>query len=112
TRSDIRRSTDQQRTLTFASGPSRARTGDLMAASHALYQLSYGPVEGPKLTAGAPGSLLEEPFSHSRSADCATTYASLPSPTRASALGRRRSLGVTRMSELLMKGLASTKREL
>src|SRR4051794_17831545 len=29
--------------LTCGSGPKGARTPDLMAASHALYQLSYGP---------------------------------------------------------------------
>ena len=33
-----------QRTIGAGSGPKGIRTPDLMAASHALYQLSYGPV--------------------------------------------------------------------
>jgi hypothetical protein len=40
----IDRSGLRRLTCGFLSGPKGIRTPDLMAASHALYQLSYGPV--------------------------------------------------------------------
>src|SRR4051794_41822817 len=36
-----------------ADGASRDRTGDLLLAKQALSQLSYGPVDGPSVAAGA-----------------------------------------------------------
>jgi hypothetical protein len=40
--------------IAAGSGPKGARTPDLMAASHALYQLSYGPVRPADLPCSLP----------------------------------------------------------
>ena len=91
------------------SGPKGARTPDLMAASHALYQLSYGPGSGQSTRRFGWSSVCDlRPPPTGR---CGIPCTFLRS-TKAADAGSALVTGGGVMSEMLMKGLTSTKREL